>query len=191
MQETKDQFAFPQMTVRPPLLRVRDRFANSLAGIAVTFTVIAGDGTIESSQAVTSKDGASALAWTLGSALEANTLRASALTLPSIDFTIHVEAPVAVYDLAMINDEEPSDYAIKDSFFGLTAAQHFVSLTSLVFTTDHAPYRESGHYELHGAKLALIYAGGHREEGSLLDGTLLFDRRNEDGYSERWQYARR
>lgn len=188
-EETEDQFAFPQMTVRPPKLQVRDRFGNSLAGIAVTFTVIAGNGTIAISRAVTSKEGAYAFAWTLGAGLEANTLRASALTLPSIDYTFVVEPPIAFYDLAMINDGEPSDYAIKDSFIGFTANQRFVILTSLVFTEERAGYLESGHYELNGTKLALIYAGGHREEASLLNGTLLFDRRNDDGYRETWKYA--
>lgn len=50
-----------------PLVKVADSFSNPIPGAPVTFTVIAGDGSIESSSVVTSSDGiAGSGAWTLG-----------------------------------------------------------------------------------------------------------------------------
>src|SRR5215217_7252581 len=59
----------------PPAVRVVDVDGNSMAGVAVTFSVGAGGGTVEGGTATTNANGiASVSKWTLGPTAGANTL---------------------------------------------------------------------------------------------------------------------
>lgn len=67
-----------------PTIRVRDGNNNPVAGVAVTFTVTAGGGSMDGITSVTTltnKNGKASVDWTLGSVPGANTLRATTLGL--------------------------------------------------------------------------------------------------------------
>jgi hypothetical protein len=68
----------------PPAVQVRDVNDNGVAGVAVTFTVTGGGGTMAGITSVTTlsdTSGKASVGWTLGSAPGPNTLRATALGL--------------------------------------------------------------------------------------------------------------
>lgn len=181
-----NQVGLAGMTVTPPTVHVRDRFGNSIAGVAVTFVVTAGGGTLEGPETVTTYDGAAALAWTLGAGLEANTLRASALDLQSIDFTIRVVEPIAIYVLSLIDGQPLDGSANESGFIALSADGHFVS-RGVTNYSGHGEATESGTYELRGSTIVLHYASGFYEEGTLVDGVLLLERWTDD-FVQYWQY---
>ena len=164
-----------------------DRFGNNVSGVAVTFAVTAG-GTLEGSQAVTTDAGAAALAWTLGAALEANTITASAQALQSIDFTIRVVEASVIYDLTLIDGGALEGYAVESGFIGRTADGHFVSQRYMYYAGELSLWTESGVYKLNGSVLSLAYSGGYSEVGTLVDGVLMLDRWSDDGLTQQWQY---
>ena len=70
-----------------PSVIVRDLAGNPVPGVAVTFTVTAGGGTVVGSPATTDAAGVATLtSWTLGAAAGPNTVVASAPGLPSVTF---------------------------------------------------------------------------------------------------------
>jgi hypothetical protein len=72
----------------PPSVVVRDLAGNPVSGVAVTFAVTAGGGTIVGSPAITNAAGvATVTSWTLGGATGTNTVVASATGLPTVSFT--------------------------------------------------------------------------------------------------------
>ncbi len=79
------QFAVVSTAVaQPPRVQIGDAFGNPVAGIAVTFSIAAGDGSIVGATAVSDAAGAAQVGgWTLGPAPGANTLRA---TIPAGGF---------------------------------------------------------------------------------------------------------
>lgn len=82
----------------PPSVLVTDQFANPVTGQAVTFAVGSGGGSITGGAAVSGPDGTATVgSWTLGSAVGANTLTASAAGLVGspISFTASGIAGVA------------------------------------------------------------------------------------------------
>jgi len=188
--ELENQVALPGMTLQPPTLHVRDRFGNSIGGVAVMFAVTAGGGALEASEAVTTGAGASAIAWTLGTSLEANTIRASALDLESIEFTIHVVEAVAIYDLMRIDGEPLDGSQVASAFIALTADGHFVSHRATNYG-DHQVWTESGTYEISGSTIRFDYGGGYLEEGTLVNGMLLIERWSYDDFPQEWQYEMR
>ena len=71
-----------------PSVTVRDANGNPVAGVAVTFTVTAGQGTVAGATASSSASGvASVGSWTLGNVTGVNTLTASAVGVQSVAFT--------------------------------------------------------------------------------------------------------
>jgi hypothetical protein len=71
----------------PPSVIVRDAVGNPRAGVAVTFAVASGGGSITGASATTGADGVAAVgSWTLG-AIGLNTLTATATGLPSVTFS--------------------------------------------------------------------------------------------------------
>jgi hypothetical protein len=172
--------------VEPPRLQVRDRFGNSLAGIRVTFAITAGGGTLEGTEMVTTDDGISALGWTLGPSLGANTITASALGLQSIDFTIQAFESSRIYDITRVDGD---GWDVASAFVAFTDDGHFVS---------HAKYGEgwvwvvSGTYVISGSTVVLTYATGEEEMGTLVDGVLVLDRwDNPCAPARQWHYHRR
>jgi adhesin/invasin len=76
------------VVAQAPSVVVRDLAGNPVSGVAVTFTVTAGGGTIVGSPATTNASGvATVTSWTLGGATGTNTVVASATGLPSVTFT--------------------------------------------------------------------------------------------------------
>ncbi len=75
----------------PPSVIVRDQFNNPVAGVAVTFAVASGDGTVDPTTAVTTNGSgiAAVTSWTLGPGAGANTLTATSpgLTGSPVTFT--------------------------------------------------------------------------------------------------------
>jgi len=157
--------------VQPPHVQARDRYGNSVAGIPVTFAITAGGGTLEGATMVTMENGVSALAWTLGPSLGANTITASAAGLQSIDFTVQAIEAGAIYDFVMVDGWTGWDVA--SGFIALTADGHFVSNTKY---SEGWLWVASGTYVISGSTLILTYDTGDEELGSLIDGVLVLDR---------------
>ncbi len=158
-------------TVQPPHVQVRDRFGNSVSGIAVTFAITAGGGTLEGAEMVTSENGVAALAWTLGPNLGANSITASAAGLQSIDFTIQAIEASAIYDFTMADGGIGWDVA--SGFVAFTADGHFVVNTRYI---DDWVWVATGTYVVSGSAVVLTYAWGDEEAGTLIDGVLVLDR---------------
>ena len=77
-----------ELVAQAPSVVVRDLAGNPVSGVAVTFTVTAGGGTVAGSSASTNALGiATTTSWTLGTTAGLNTVVASATGLPSVTFT--------------------------------------------------------------------------------------------------------
>jgi Bacterial Ig-like domain (group 1) len=73
--------------ITAPTVQVDDQYGNPMPGVTVTFTVVAGGGTLGAAQAVTNLDGlASAGLWTLGPELGANSVVATVVGAGSVTF---------------------------------------------------------------------------------------------------------
>ena len=73
---------------QPLAVRVTDANDAPVAGVAVTFVVRSGGGTLTGGAARTGDDGiATAGTWTLGASLGANTVDATVTGLPTVTFT--------------------------------------------------------------------------------------------------------
>jgi hypothetical protein len=81
VQAGNNQSAPPSTPVAiAPRVKAADSFGNPVAGVAVTFAVTSGGGTISGANATTGSDGTAAVGgWTLGSEVGVNTLSATAL----------------------------------------------------------------------------------------------------------------
>ena len=72
----------------PPAVRVADSYHNPVPGIAVTFAVASGGGTVSESSRTTNDSGVATLtSWTLGPVVGTNTLTATVIGLPPVSFT--------------------------------------------------------------------------------------------------------
>lgn len=80
-----------------PAVRVIDQYGNAIGGVAVTFTVGIGGGTIQTPTTVTSDTAGIATAplWTLGLVAGVNTLDATAVGLPAVTFNAQAIASLA------------------------------------------------------------------------------------------------
>ena len=70
-----------------PAVRVTDEDGDPVSGAQVFFTVTAGSGSVNPSVAITDADGRATTAWTLGTTVQANTLKAVVGTLSPVVFT--------------------------------------------------------------------------------------------------------
>ena len=80
-----------------PTVVVRDASGNAVAGVSVAFTVMAGGGSVAPEAIITAGDGTASAAWTLGTQVGGNALRATAAALPgvSVEFqAVAVPGPV-------------------------------------------------------------------------------------------------
>jgi hypothetical protein len=193
--ESDGAIGFRGMQVRPPVVHARDRFGNSVPGVAVTFAVAAGQGALEGADRVTTSEGASVLSWTLGPDLGANTLRASAAGLETIEYAVEVVDPVAIYDLTAIDDVPLSSWHVESAFIGFTADGRFVSHGSMHSTSgERSIWSESGTYTESDATVVFHYTGPHVRELATLSGDELLVVRYEDdefGSSSIWRYTLR
>lgn len=82
-----------------PAVRAEDIAGNPVAGVTVSFAVVAGGGSITAAQATTNAGGvASAGTWTLGTVSGTQTVRATSGTLPPTDINVTAKAaaPAAI-----------------------------------------------------------------------------------------------
>lgn len=165
------EVALAGMAVQPPHVQAWDHFGNSVAGIPVTFAITEGDGTLEGATMLTTDDGVSALRWTLGPYLGANTITASAAGLESIHFTVHAIEASAIYDFTMVDGGIGWDVA--SGFVAFTADGRFVSHTKY---SDGWLWATSGTYVILGSTVVFTYDTGDEELGSLVNGVLVLDR---------------
>ena len=90
----------------PPSVRVRDSFANPVPGVAVTFSVLPGEGSVTGSPAWTNSSGvAGVTTWTLGPDPGVNTLTATTVGVEEVVFTATATA-----------SPPPSEFAIELQF---------------------------------------------------------------------------
>lgn len=191
--------ALPGMTLKYSVT-ITDKFGNTLAALPVTFSVIAGSGSLSRTQATTNAQGLAETDWTLHSSGE-NTVSASSADLATrFSIAVHdaAESEFTFYDLLSIKDNFHSQLILR-SWIALDAAGHFLNFMEyrsgqqLVFAGD---------YQLtpHGQTLFDLVLGGHLdcEEYGALDGDYLyFDRHpfldcdDEEWSTARWTYQRR
>jgi adhesin/invasin len=77
-----------QAVAVPPRVLVTDQFGNPISGVAITFQVASGGGSITGGNATTNASGlASVGSWTLGNTAGTNTLTAAATGLTTVTFT--------------------------------------------------------------------------------------------------------
>lgn len=89
-----------------PAVVARDRFGNPVSGVAVTFSVAAGGGTVQGGTATTDGSGTATVgAWTLGASAGTNILSASAAGAQGASFTAtalaSTSASVGNYDITV------------------------------------------------------------------------------------------
>ncbi|MFN0097444.1 MAG: Ig-like domain-containing protein, partial [Gemmatimonadaceae bacterium] len=78
-----------------PSVKVQDAGGNGIAGVTVTFAVQSGGGSVTGASVASDANGIATIgSWTLGGALGANTVRATATGLPPVDFTANSVADV-------------------------------------------------------------------------------------------------
>lgn len=72
----------------PPAVKVTDQYGNPIANVLVTFAVASGGGSVTGASVNTGADGVARLgSWRLGSVVGANSVTASAASLPTLTFT--------------------------------------------------------------------------------------------------------
>ena len=92
-----------------PSVRVSDARGNPVSGVAVTFAVASGGGSVTGPTATTGDDGvAAAGAWTLGAAAGANTVTATAAGIPgSVSFSATGTAGAFTQWIVSVSDDSP------------------------------------------------------------------------------------
>ncbi|HEY9229536.1 MAG TPA: Ig-like domain-containing protein [Gemmatimonadaceae bacterium] len=91
----------------PIVVRVTDQNGNALAGATVTFTVIAGGGSVSANSAVTGADGRASVTWTIGLVAGANALQASIASGASVTITA-TGIPAAFANLTLVSGDNQS-----------------------------------------------------------------------------------
>ena len=112
----------------PLVVKLVDEFGNGVVAGSVTFTVTGGSGSVTPSQMTTGDDGNAQATWTLGPAVGANTLSATAPNLPAVMFTANAAAAKA--------DLQPG--AVVTTPTNITSLQTF-DVTSTVTNVGHLP----------------------------------------------------
>lgn len=76
----------------PLVARVTDQSGNPVAGVAVSWAIVSGGGTLNTTQSLTNTSGLAQVYWTLGGAAGSQSVRASSGQLTSVTFTATAEA---------------------------------------------------------------------------------------------------
>ena len=177
-----------------PIFQVHDRFGNVVSGVTVTFSVIAGGGSLEKSQALSSRLGpVSPGVWTLGPTPGVNSMVASAQGLESR--TISVQAldvgAVTWYDLppqSVRYMERGSIALCEDGTFELLTLENGEAFPDLW------PERELGKYKVTGTQIVLTFANGATEQGTLVGDEVSFvqQKLNRANWQpENWRFVKR
>ena len=116
-----------QVPVRPAV-RVSDSFGNSVAGVDVSFSVVAGGGSIAGASQTTGGDGRATVgSWTLGSGTGENLLAANSAGLASLVFTATGQLPSYDIDLSYVGTPPSSS---QQSAFSQAASRWESVITS-------------------------------------------------------------
>jgi Bacterial Ig-like domain (group 1)/Bacterial pre-peptidase C-terminal domain len=112
-----------------PAARATDAFGNPVAGVPVSFSVLAGNGSVSGSTAATDSSGVAAVGgWTLGAAGE-NTLRASAGTLAPVTFVATALDPCATSAAYTFGGTATGELTARDCRLGNGRAIDFYSFS--------------------------------------------------------------
>jgi hypothetical protein len=122
-----------------PRVRVSDQYGNAKAGITVTWTITAGGGSVSPASTTTGATGETATTWTLGSALGANGLQASAGAGINVTFGATGVAGGTPTNIAMLVGDNQTALAgfatnIRPAVVVTDAAAQPVSGVQVVFT---------------------------------------------------------
>ncbi len=123
-----------------PSVKVSDADANGVAGVAVTFAVASGGGSITGAGATSSASGIATVGgWTLGPALGANTLTATATGLTGSPVTITATATsTAISTVSPATLTSGVSATITGQGFGATTASNVVSIDGVAATVTAA-----------------------------------------------------
>jgi len=196
----KDQAALPGESVWGPVVLVRDRFDNPVAGVRVEFEVTVGDGKLEKSFIMSGPDGdAESGMWTLGLTPGPNVSTATASGIAPVELNARSLDPATIkwYRLESVKwasgESPPSAWGIDDARLGLTVYDGCLCRKQEGYFIDRVTYinfgfvqTASGTYLLNGPELTLpaSFAAGS------IDGTLLLLGREDfdSGASTTWVY---
>lgn len=125
-----------------PSVRVTDADSNNVSGVAVTFAVASGGGSITGATQATDTAGVATVGgWTLGTATGSNTLSATAASLTAVTFSasaaagapavmVLTAAPSAIAQNRIVFPSQPS-FQLRDAF-GNAAPQAGVAITTSI-----------------------------------------------------------
>jgi hypothetical protein len=178
----------------PPIVRVVDRFGNDVGGVAITFSVTSGGGSLAKTRDESSRFGsASPGAWTMGPHPGLNSVVANAPGLNSVTFSARALDVGAItwYDLV-----PQSVRLIVSGSIALCEDGTFELVT--VETSDAFPgewfERQFGKYTVTGTVVALTFSTGVIEQGTLVDESLSFVHKKPNWVNyppEDWRFAKR
>jgi Big-like domain-containing protein len=190
--------ALPGITTKF-VVTIADKFGNAVRALPVTFSVIAGSGSLSRTETVTNAEGRAETDWTLGSPGE-NTVRASAADLfLKISIAAVDPAEWTFYDLLSIADNYNSQI-VSRSWIALDAVGHFLNF--MEFRSGGRSLL-AGRYQLtplDQTRFALVLEGHLRagcEEHGVTDGAALqldrypFLECDDEWTPARWSYQRR
>lgn len=185
-----DTVGVPGDQLSPPMIRVTDRFGNGVGGVAITFSVASGGGSLAKTYDETSRFGsASPGKWTLGLDPGVNSVVASAPGLNSVTFSARALDVGAVvwYDLVpqSVNLVISASIALcEDGTFELVTVDDLYPGEWLE--------RLRGKYTLAGTVVVLTFSTGVTEQGTLVDHSLsLMHVRSNWAPLEEWRFVKR
>jgi hypothetical protein len=181
-----EQVAFAgAVVVNPPTVRVVDSFDNGIEGVAVTFSVSRGGGSIARSETRTDSAGsARAVGWQLGPNAGPNEVLATAPGFDPVTFTAQAidRATVRWYEVS--NMElfgrlwQPVDFQVDRSLIALTVFDGCLCRDQTGYFVEELDYwwrplgvQRGGRYRLNGDSLFLMW-GDTVEQGQFADREL-------------------
>jgi hypothetical protein len=188
-----DSVGLPGDEMYAPIVRVTDRFGNNVSGSTVTFSVIAGGGSVGTNTVQSRFGSASPGSWTLGPRPGLNSVIASAAGLNSVTFSARARdaGSVTWYDMVPYSVRlivRGSLALCEDGTFEMVTLEN-----SDAFLGDF-PERQFGKYTTAGTVILLTFSTGLTEQGTLLDDSLSFvhNKSNWVGYPlENWSFVKR
>ena len=189
-----DTIVLPGDELSAPIVLVVDRFGNRVGGVAITFAVTSGGGSLAKTHDESSRFGtASPGTWKMGPRPGLNSFVASAPGLNPVTFNAQALDVGAVtwYDLI-----PQSIRLIVSGSIALCEDGTFELVT--VETSDALPgewlERQFGKYTVTGTVLSLTFSTGVTEQGTLVDQNLSFLHKNPNWVNEPpkdWTFAKR
>jgi len=192
----------PGSSVRGPEVEVRDRFANLVPKVTVSFAITAGDGVLQNTSAVTDNYGhASAGSWIVGSTPGSNQATASVPGIAPLAYDVAVLDPATIrwYSLESIGGAShlftPAQWGIAYARIGLTKfdpclckRQEGYFIDELQYTnSDGQIWTNSGRYTLDGTVLGL---SNFQQPGFIEAKNLTLQRPDDDfGFLIPWNYT--